>query len=132
MNQLPPILFFDGVCAFCNSSVNMLMKLDRKKRLRYAPLQGETASENLHPEVIDRFDSLVLLENNHVLFKSSAVIRALIIAGGIGRLAVIFYIIPRCTRDWLYTWIGKNRYKWFGKRDTCRLPTENEKDYLLH
>ena len=130
-SSTPPIVFFDGVCNFCNGSVNLLLKLDRRHKLRFASLQGETAKEELHPDVLTNFDSIVFLKDGQVFFRSQAVFGILMTIGGLWKLMAIFYIIPICWRDWLYNFIAKNRYKWFGKKEACRLPTEKEKGMML-
>jgi predicted DCC family thiol-disulfide oxidoreductase YuxK len=122
MPNQPAIILFDGVCNFCNSSVNFVIKRDKKAYFKFAPLQSELAEKLLGKPISEMPDSVVLIENNKVHYKSTA---ALMIAKKLDGLWPIFYlliIIPRPIRDWVYNLIAKNRYKIFGKKDSCMIP----------
>jgi predicted DCC family thiol-disulfide oxidoreductase YuxK len=123
------ILFFDGVCNLCNSSVDFVLRNDREHRVLVAPLQGTTAREILLPHGIDpeQLDSLVLWKNGNVYRYSDA---ALQVAGYLRApwsWGKALLILPRALRDPIYKWIARNRYKIFGKKETCRLPTPEER-----
>lgn len=118
-----PIVLFDGVCNLCNGSVRFIIRRDLRRRLRFAPLQSETARRLLAGAPADLPDSLVLVERGRVWTRSSAVLR---IAKGLRwpwPLAYALVAIPRPLRDWLYTRVARNRYRWFGRRDDCMVPT---------
>src|SRR2546423_56842 len=117
------VIFFDGVCNLCNWIVDFLIRRDKKRVLRYAPLQGTSATELLKPDLIEALPSVVFLDKKGAYQRSAAVIRAAAKLGGFWSAFMVFLIIPRPIRDAVYNWIGRNRYKWFGKRDSCRLPT---------
>ncbi len=122
MPNQPAIILFDGVCNFCNSSVNFVIKRDKKAYFKFAPLQSELAEKLLGKPISEMPDSVVLIENDKVHDKSTA---ALMIAKKLDGLWPIFYlliIIPRPIRDWVYNLIAKNRYKIFGKKDSCMIP----------
>ena len=116
--------FFDGVCNLCNGTVNFLIDRDRRSRLRFAPLQGSTfaALAAGHPE-LHGIDSFVLQEGDRVHVRSSAAVRILMALGGPWRLAGALLAIPRPLRDRVYDFVARRRYRWFGRRDSCRMPT---------
>ncbi|MFN5182279.1 MAG: DCC1-like thiol-disulfide oxidoreductase family protein [Bacteroidota bacterium] len=126
-----PIVFFDGVCGLCNSSVDLLMKEDRINVLLFAPLQGETAKNSLPPEIIKNLKSLVFYKNNCVYTQSDAVIEIGKAIGGFWGLSFLLKVIPKFARNLFYNLIAKNRYKWFGMKETCRMPTKDERERLL-
>lgn len=125
------VIFFDGVCNLCNWIVDFLIRRDKKRVLRYAPLQGTSAKQLLKPELFEALPSVVFLDKNGAYQRSAAVIRAASKLGGLWSLFIVFLIIPRPVRDAIYNWIGRNRYRWFGKRDSCRLPTPEERTMFL-
>ena len=125
------IIFFDGVCGLCNKTVNFLMRIDKRQNLKFAPLQGQTAQGRLPAEIIEDLNTLIFYENGKLSNRSTAVLRAIKTIGGFWRLLYVFIIIPSPMRDWIYKTVAKNRYKWFGKHDTCRMPTPEERGRLL-
>ena len=120
----PPVVLFDGVCKFCNGSVNFILRRDSKGRLKLAPLQSDYGRAVLkkHGKNSDAMDSMMLLEGEHLTVKSTAVIHISKYLGGAWPLCMIVLVIPCFIRDFIYDIIAKNRYRWFGKYDTCRLP----------
>ncbi len=126
-----PIVFFDGYCGLCNRSVNFLMKRDKKNALYFAPLQGQTAEALFHHGELELYDSIVLYYNERVYYRSTAILKLLLLIGRGWQLMGIFFIIPSFIRNALYEFIAKNRLKWFGKRETCRMPTPEERDKIL-
>jgi predicted DCC family thiol-disulfide oxidoreductase YuxK len=126
----PPVVLFDGVCKLCNGSVNFILRRDIKARLKLAPLQskyGRTVLEQ-HDRHTDPMDSMMLLEGERLTVKSTAVIRISKYLDGAWPLCMIALVIPRFIRDFIYDIIAKNRYRWFGKNDTCRLPDPEFED----
>jgi predicted DCC family thiol-disulfide oxidoreductase YuxK len=133
--MLPPrptddmVVFFDGVCGLCSRSVDFILARDRTGAIRFAPLQGETAARELGDR---RIDSIVVREGGRLYRRSAAVLRIASALGGVWRLlAALARPIPRPLRDLLYDVIARHRYRWFGKRDTCRLPTPEERARFL-
>ena len=120
----PPVAFFDGVCNLCNRSVDFLLRHDRRGLLRFAPLQGPTfaAVARDHPE-LSGTDSFVLAERGRVHVRSSAALRAAMALGGVWRLSGALLVVPRPLRDRAYDFLARRRYRWFGRRESCRLPT---------
>jgi predicted DCC family thiol-disulfide oxidoreductase YuxK len=129
----PSIIFFDGVCNLCNASIDFIIKRDRKNRFLVGALQDEYSRKVLAQYNVNEnyLDSLVLLQNGKIFYKSTA---ALKIARSLSGIWPIFYpliLLPKRFRDLLYDWIASNRYTWFGKKNTCRLPTPEEKAKFL-
>lgn len=126
------ILFFDGVCGLCNQAVDFVLKRDRKKILQFAPLQGETARVLLSPADIDNLNSMVLWVDGKAYRKSAAAVRILWLLGsGWKVLGTIFCLIPSPLRDVVYSLIAANRYRIFGKKESCRIPTPEERVRFL-
>lgn len=125
------IVFFDGVCNLCNEAVDRIISNDYKKQLKVAPLQGETATKYLNSYQIKNLDSLIFYEDGDIFEKSTAALRiARYLDYPWGALS-LFVIVPAFLRDPLYSLIAKNRYRLFGKKETCRLPSESEKQRFL-
>ena len=119
------IVLFDGVCNLCNRSVQFIIKHDKKKQFRFASLQGRYGQEFLKKYDLpaDNFNSFILLEDDKAYTRSTGALRMLKHLGGGWRLFYGFIILPKFIRDSVYNWVARNRYKWFGKRDECMIPT---------
>ena len=128
------IILFDGVCNLCNSAVQFLIKRDKKDAFRFVSLQselGKSILENLKINTFD-LDSIILYESDGTYFyKSDAVIEIARILEGWFYILIIFKILPLKIRNQLYDFVAKNRYKWFGKRENCMLPSEHLKSKFL-
>ena len=125
------LLFFDGVCSVCNGLIDFMMTEDRNNALRFASLQGETAKGIVDSIYLEQLSSIVYKEGDKIYTESDAIIKASVAMGGIYKLAYLFKIIPKFLRDKVYTYIAANRYKWFGKKDACRMPTPEEREKIL-
>ncbi len=126
------IVFFDGYCSLCNFWVDWVMRLDRTKSIQFASLQGQTAFERLKRSPgPDAPDTVLYLRDGQLFERSSAVLRILGDSGSPWRMARIFLGVPRAIRDAIYGIIAKHRYQWFGKRETCRIPTAEERERFL-
>lgn len=132
MKEQNPIILFDGVCNLCNGTVDFLLKYDRKKQFRFASIQSKAAKLLFRKfQIPAETDSVILIKSNQVYFESDAAIE---IAGMLSfpwKMVVVFRIIPKKMRDNIYQWIAKNRYRWFGKRDICRIPATLEKESFI-
>jgi predicted DCC family thiol-disulfide oxidoreductase YuxK len=128
-----PVVFFDGVCNFCNFWVNFAIKKDRKKRMRFSPLQGETAKEVLpdHHINLTVLSTVILLDKGKCYTQSSAAIRICKYLDGGWKLFYGLIIIPKFLRDPVYNIIARNRYKWYGRKETCMIPTPELKERFL-
>jgi predicted DCC family thiol-disulfide oxidoreductase YuxK len=124
------VLFFDGVCSLCNGVVDWLVRKDKKRLLRYAPLQGNTAKAfGLY--VPHEPDTIVYVRNGKKLYRSSAALWLLYDLGGFYRVGAVFLILPAFIRNAVYDFIAKRRYRWFGKHETCRIPSAQERLLFL-
>ena len=128
-----PILLFDGVCNLCNRSVQFFIKHDKEGTLKFAPLQSETGKQLLSNSNLNNayLDSLILIENEKAYDRSSAALRSTKYLNGLWPVFQIFLIIPKFLRNPVYNWIARNRYKWYGKRDQCMIPTPAIKERFL-
>ena len=118
------IVLFDGVCNFCNSAVNFIIRHDRKGLFKFAPLQSEIGQEMQSKFGIgDGVDSIVLVEDERVFMHSTAALRIARGLGGLWSAAYIFIIVPAFIRDWFYKLFAKYRYRLFGRKEACMLPT---------
>lgn len=127
------IVLFDGVCQFCNSSVNFIIRQDKKKLFRFAALQSE-AGQNLLAQYHlqkENFASFVLLENGKAYQRSSAVLLLSNQLPWYWKWTQVFWIVPKFMRDGVYDLIARNRYKWFGKRDACIVPSPDVRERFL-
>ena len=136
MMELPKdkkILLFDGVCNLCNSSVLFVIKRDPKDRFRFTPLQSEVGRHLVEKYQIDtsKTDSVILIENGKAHTKSSAGLRIARGLSGAWPLFFGFWIIPKFLRNWIYDFIARNRYKWYGKKESCMIPTPELKAKFL-
>ncbi len=133
MREQKSIIFFDGVCNLCNSSIDFIIRHDSKDKFLVGALQDSLSKEILSDFDVDPnyLDSLVLLEENQIYYRSTAALKIAKQLSGITSLLYPFIFIPKLIRDPIYDWIGKNRYRWFGKKSTCRLPTPEEKAKFL-
>jgi predicted DCC family thiol-disulfide oxidoreductase YuxK len=127
-----PIVFFDGVCALCDHSVQTLLKIDRKHRLKFAPLQGETARSMLPEADIRDLKTLVLSDHRGLGRYSTALVRILWNIGGFWSfLGTCLWLIPSPIRNWGYQFVSARRYRWLGKRESCRMPRPGERERFL-
>ena len=124
------VVFFDGLCGLCNGAVDFILSEDPGGRYRFAPTQGETAQTLGHPDVISG-KSMALLEGDQLYTRSDAVLRIAAGLGGVWRILSWARWIPRPLRNLLYELVQRNRYRVFGKRETCRMPTKDEKARFL-
>ena len=118
-------MVFDGVCVLCSGGVRFLLPRDRAGRFRFAAMQSETGRLLLADHGLDPADpvSFLLLEGGHARTDSSATLRILVLLGGWWRLATVFYAVPRPLRDAVYRFVARRRYRWFGRRASCFVPT---------
>ncbi|CAL2061503.1 thiol-disulfide oxidoreductase DCC family protein [Tenacibaculum sp. 190524A05c] len=120
------IILFDGVCNLCNQTVLRVIKLDKKDKFRFTSLQSETGKAIINHLGIDtsKVDSIILYEPNQAYYiKSSAALKIIGNFGGIWEVSKFLLFFPPLIRDFVYDIIAKNRYKWFGKKDQCMIPT---------
>jgi predicted DCC family thiol-disulfide oxidoreductase YuxK len=127
------IILFDGVCNFCNASVNFVIKRDRRGYFRFAPLQEPKGAEVARQYGMDpeRLDTFVLVESGRAYRKSGGALRVARRLGGLYPLAFALIAIPPFIRDFCYDWFARRRYRWFGKKDACMVPTPEVRERFL-
>ena len=128
------VILFDGVCNLCNSSVNRVIKWDKKDVFLFASLQSDFGKGLITKLHIDtkHTDSIILYEPGISYdIKSTAILKITNDLGGFWKLMAVFFIIPTPIRDWVYDFIARNRYKWYGKKDSCMIPTPELKAKFL-
>lgn len=125
------ILYFDGHCNLCNWIVDFFIRKDTHRRLKFAALQGRTAAERLPKEWRESLPSVVLEHEGQFYTESTAALRATALLGGVFSIARMLLIVPKFVRDPVYRLIATNRYRLFGRRETCRLPTPEERAQFL-
>jgi predicted DCC family thiol-disulfide oxidoreductase YuxK len=127
------LVFFDGVCNLCNSTVQFLLKIDRHQRLTFGSLQGASAKKilpdyNISPE---KLRSIIFIHNNKAYTESSAVLEIFRVIGGLWAILYILKIIPAFLRNGLYRFIARYRYQWFGKKAQCMIPKAEDQYRFL-
>lgn len=127
------IILFDGVCNLCNGAVNFVIKRDTGNVFKFTPLQEKQGVLLLKTHAVDtqKLDSIVLIENEKVYVKSSAALRIARKMSNLWPLFFVLLIIPSFIRDGVYDFIAKNRYKWFGKKEQCMIPTQGLREKFL-
>ena len=127
------ILLFDGECHLCDGTVQFVLDRDKDERFHFCSLQSEKGQAYLKQFSLptDVFDSFVLIENNQYYLRSTAVLRLCAYLKFPWNLVRVFLIIPRFIRDFVYRVVAKNRYRWFGKLDTCRIPDAKYRSRFL-
>ncbi|WP_068676725.1 thiol-disulfide oxidoreductase DCC family protein [Oceanobacillus sp. Castelsardo] len=126
------IILFDGECNFCDYSVQFIIKRDPKGHFQFASLQSDIGKELLKKyNAPQAMDSFVLIEGNHCYFKSSAALRVCKHLKGAWKLLYFLLVVPSPLRDIFYELVAKNRYKWFGKKERCILPSVEERERFL-
>ena len=130
-----PIILYDGVCNLCNASVRFVADRDRALRFRFAFLQSRSGEALLQrhglEEARNRLDSVLLVEDGRVYDKSTAALRIARQLDGLWPALFVFIALPRALRDRVYDFIGRRRYRWFGKTDECQIPRNDLRARLL-
>lgn len=127
------LILFDGVCNFCNSSINFIIDHDPEKHFKFAPLQSEVGQAILRKfnKNTKDFDSVILLKNNQLYEKSAAALEIAKHLSGFWKYLSVFSLLPTFFLNFFYDIIAKNRYKIFGKSESCRMPTLELRERFL-
>jgi predicted DCC family thiol-disulfide oxidoreductase YuxK len=133
MSSEHPIILFDGVCNLCNHAVQWILGKDTKEIFRFAALQSHIGQDFLKKHGLDplKLNSVVLITKKKAYTHSDAALEIASLLGGFWQILSIFKIIPRFIRDAVYNFIAKNRYRWFGKQESCWLPTKELKKRFI-
>lgn len=131
--QHKKIILFDGVCNLCNAAVDFIIRRDKEGEFMFASLQGEKGKEILRSFHLqeDYLDNFILYQNGKLYHRSTAFLKVMTGLGGLWKLLSIFFLIPRFIRDWVYDLVARNRYRWFGRRETCRVASAAERERFL-
>lgn len=129
-----PIILFDGVCNLCDSAVQFIIRRDKKNTFLFASLQSEMGQRILAQYNFpgDELNSFILVENNKAYTRSTGALKVVKKLKGLWPLLYGFMIVPKFIRNWVYNWVGRNRYKWFGKKEECMIPTPELKARFLN
>lgn len=126
------IILFDGVCNFCNSSVNFIIKRDPNAKLTFATLQSEAGKRLLNEySLANNVDSIIYIEGEKTFDKSDAALRVARQLNGLWPVLSVLRLLPKVLRDWCYSAFGKRRYQLFGKSDVCMVATEEVRQRFL-
>ncbi|RSK38640.1 thiol-disulfide oxidoreductase DCC family protein [Mangrovimonas spongiae] len=128
------LILFDGVCNLCNSSVQYVIKHDKNNRFMFTALQSEVGQQIIKDFNINtsKIDSILLYSpSKKIAYKSTAALKIALQLGFPRNLMAVFLIIPAFIRNQIYDFVAKNRYKWYGKRDECMMPTSDLKDKFI-
>lgn len=133
MNNYNNLILFDGVCNLCNGAVNFVIDHDKNNTFRFTSLQSEIGQQILAANQLNssEFDSFILVKNGKILQKSTAALTVATQLGGFWKLLGLFLVFPTGLRDFFYDFIAKNRYRWFGKAESCRMPTPELRSKFL-
>ena len=119
------VIYYDGICFVCSSAINALIKMDKNNILYFSPLQSNYAKSSINKKFLKEMDSVIVRKNEKVFSKSYAafvVLRELR-----SPLRYLFYLVPTFFADFIYDFVAKRRYSWFGKKEECIFPIDNPK-----
>jgi predicted DCC family thiol-disulfide oxidoreductase YuxK len=131
--ETKPVILFDGVCNLCNNSVQFVINRDPEGKFRFAALQSEHATKIMRSHRLDpsALHSIILVDGDKVYQRSRAALEIVRRLSGLWPLLYGFLVIPPFIRNWLYDRVAANRYKWFGKKDECMIPTPELRSRFL-
>ena len=134
MMPAQPVILFDGVCNFCNGMVNFVIKRDKSASLKFSTLQSKIGQNLLTAKNFQDPDlrSFVFIEKGELYTRSTAALKVCRYMNGLWPLMYGFIIVPKFIRDGIYNWIAKNRYRWFGKKEVCMVPTPELQSRFLN
>jgi len=119
------VIYYDGICFVCSSAIDALIKMDKNNILYFSPLQSNYAKSSINKKFLKEMDSVIVIKNEKIFSKSYAafvVLRELR-----SPLRYLFYLVPTFFADFIYDFIAKRRYSWFGKKEECIFPIDNPK-----
>lgn len=126
-----PVVIFDGVCNLCNGVVNFILQHQRKKQFRFVALQSEAGEKAIQLlQIPPETNSVILYWKKRIYTESEAALEIARLLPAPWKWLVVFTIVPKKVRDKMYRWVARNRYRWFGQKQSCRLPSRREKQFF--
>jgi predicted DCC family thiol-disulfide oxidoreductase YuxK len=128
------VILFDGYCNLCNSQVNSILRFDSKKFFYFSNLDSSFSKKVIKENKVESLEgkTIILYHNNKIIIKSNAAIKIAYLLGGFFKIFIIFKILPNFIRDGIYDIISRNRYRWFGKSDSCYIPKKEILDRFIN
>lgn len=128
------VILFDGYCDLCNSQVNSILRFDSKKFFYFSNLNSSFSKKVIKENKVESLEgkTIILYHNNKIIIKSNAAIKIAYLLGGFFKIFIIFKILPNFIRDGIYDIISRNRYRWFGKSDSCYIPKKEILDRFIN
>ena len=128
------VILFDGYCNLCNSQVNSILRFDSKKFFYFSNLDSSFSKKVIKENKVESLEgkTIILFHNNKIIIKSNAAIKIAYLLGGFFKIFIIFKILPNLIRDGIYDVISRNRYRWFGKSDSCYIPKKEILDRFIN
>ena len=128
------VILFDGYCNLCNSQVNSILRFDYKKFFYFSNLDSSFSKKVIKENKVESLEgnTIILYHNNKIIIKSNAAIKIAYVLGGFFKIFIIFKILPNFIRDGIYDVISRNRYRWFGKSDSCYIPKKEILDRFIN
>ena len=128
------VILFDGYCNLCNSQVNSILRFDYKKFFYFSNLDSSFSKKIIKENKVESLEgnTIILYHNNKIIIKSNAAIKIAYLLGGFFKIFIIFKILPNFIRDGIYDVISRNRYRWFGKSDSCYIPKKEILDRFIN
>ncbi|WP_373552168.1 thiol-disulfide oxidoreductase DCC family protein [Haliscomenobacter sp.] len=130
---MKPVILFDGVCNLCNGFVQYIIKIDPQGKFQFAALQSDFGQEVMAKAQlpVNELSTVVLYDNGKIFTHSNVPLEICRQLGGFWRLLLVFKLIPLSLRNRLYNWVASNRYRWFGQRESCMIPTPELRQRFL-
>ena len=125
------VIFFDGYCGLCNGFIDFMMKVDKNGIFKFSPLQSEFAKQHVNASDIEELKSVVILIEGKTYRKAEGVLKALSLLGGVWKSSLLLTALPNKILNVGYDLVAENRYSLFGKRETCRLPSPEERSRFI-
>jgi predicted DCC family thiol-disulfide oxidoreductase YuxK len=127
------LILFDGVCNLCDAFVQFVIRHDRAGKFRFAAIQSQAGKRIFQSRGLDaeNLQTFVLVTGGEIFVRSDAAVEVLSRFGGGWKICRIFLLVPRPLRDGLYSWVARNRYRWFGRKDACMVPTAEIRERFL-
>jgi len=129
--ELENILLFDGHCSLCNGFIDFLIRRDKHNHLKFASLQSNIAADIIPLNYRNDLKTIVYKRGESIYTESTAALKAISDLGGLWKSFLVLLLFPKFLRNTVYRYIARNRYKFFGKKETCRIPTPNEASKIL-